>query len=1047
MTVPLQLRTFGDFLLERVHEDGTTETVYRAGKLLALLLQLTIRGEIPLRRAELADLFWGDESPDKARASLRQAIASLHRLLGESALVATRETIHLAPGAVDTDRGRFTDAVARRDVDAVMTLYRGSFLAMEPRVGAEFERWVDAERRRLRRSYLLVMEGAVSEAIQAGEVTRATALARAVRVAEPAEADGVRLLFDALGAGGRRSDARRAIEAFADQVGSAPEDLPTALVQRLERVRASGEPIVREMERSFDAAALSGLGAELTGRDTILAELIAAAERARLGTPASIILSGVSGSGKSRVLDEFEARVRLRGGRTMRVRLLPAMRSVPYSGLAEIVRALAALPGAIGVSAVTAASLVEFLPELRSEFPAAEVPTIVEADRLRRRQEALLDLTSAVAERRAISLLVDDGQYLDPQTLTVLRVLPRLRAIRLLCVVAAWTPVLDGTDGVEVLDLPPLSATAIDAMLQRVATWTGAGWEAPFVDRLAATTQGLPQSVIQLVRELLREGALRTEGGSWSTADPEGLLRRVTEGQALTIDLGPLTDTGHLLMRIIAIWGRPIPDRALREIARGLSLVATDEACDLALDGLESRGLVAGHAGLWALAHDSVGAAVRVSETPADREVVRGATVRWWVSQPNVDLPTLEHLTLLCAEGDDLPLAQVAVSVLTRNPRWWRAQRLSAARLANRLAIAAGRPAWEAPLFDAMGWFARRSRVELAWYSAAAAIGVSLLLVVTVMLWPRLRVEVEPLGDALPANRLGPLFVQPRVGVYDGFGRRLRLAGQVRVEAQVGSELTGDTIIAIEDGRAQFTKLVLTDFVLDSSGGGLTPVPQRLRFHGSGLIVGTSTLIHGMVGATSDGIRIIRASINGQELDSTLTARIPAGTPLQVELTFSYTTPATTVNYVVGAGPTWLDPRTSVIRLAGLPRPVIDAWQSVEFDVPASPSPGHHHLLILFRAEDSVDHLFSATNWAMGAPIWGDGNDIAATVTEAQVQALRRDGHFSYDLYLQSPYRTKQAQPVLSGRRINRRMWEVTQFESTPIQGAAIEIDFFQPGR
>jgi len=553
MTTPLQLRTFGDFLLERVHEDGTTETVYRAGKLLALLLHLTIRGEIPLRRAELADLFWGDEVPERARASLRQAIASLHRLLGDSVLVATRETIQLAPGAVDTDRGRFTDAVARRDVDAVVTLYRGSFLATEPRVGAQFERWVDAERRRLRRSYLLVMEGAVSEAMQAGEVTRATELARAVRVAEPSEADGVRLLFDALSAVGRRSDARWVIEAFADQVGSAPEDLPTALVQRLERVRESGEPTVREMERPFDAAALSGLGAELAGRDTILTALIAAAERARLGTPSSIMLTGVSGSGKSRVLDEFEARLRLRGARTMRVRLLPAMRTVPYSGLADILRALAAMPGAIGVSAVTAASLVEFLPELRSEFPAAEVPTIVVADQVRRRQEALLDLASAVAERRAISLLVDDGQYLDPQSLAVLRGIPRLRATRLLCVVAAWTPVLDGTDGVEVLDLPPLSATSIEEMLQPVATWTGAGWEAPFVDRLAATTQGLPQLVIQRVRELLREGALRTEGGSWSTADPEGLLRRVTEEQALAIDLGPLTDTSRLLTRIISV--------------------------------------------------------------------------------------------------------------------------------------------------------------------------------------------------------------------------------------------------------------------------------------------------------------------------------------------------------------------------------------------------------------------------------------------------------------------------------------------------------------
>lgn len=322
MTAPLQLRTFGDFLLERVHEDGTTETVYRAGKLLALLLHLTIRGETPQRRAELADLFWGDEAPDRARASLRQAIASLHRLLGESALIATRETVQLAPGVVVTDRERFTDAVRRRDVDAVLTLYRGSFLAMEPRVGVEFERWVDAERRRLRRSYLLVMEGAVSEAMQAGEVTRATELARGVRAAEPEEADGVRLLFDALGAGGRKSDARRVIEAFADQIGQTEEALPAELVQRLERVREEWEPAVGDAERQFDAAAIGGLGAELVGRDAILVELIAAAEQARLGTPRSIVLVGVSGSGKSRVLDEFDARLRLRGARTVRVRFL-----------------------------------------------------------------------------------------------------------------------------------------------------------------------------------------------------------------------------------------------------------------------------------------------------------------------------------------------------------------------------------------------------------------------------------------------------------------------------------------------------------------------------------------------------------------------------------------------------------------------------------------------------------------------------------------------------------------------------------------------------
>lgn len=265
------------------------------------------------------------------------------------------------------------------------------------------------------------------------------------------------------------------------------------------------------------------------------------------------------------------------------------MRAVPFAGLAEIVRALAVLPGALGVSAATAATVVEFLPELRSEFPAAEVPALGEVDRTRRRQEALLDLIAAVAERRAISVLVDDAQHVDAQTLTVLRAIPRLREVRLLFVLAAWTPLLDGTDGVEVIDLPSLPATSIHAMLERLAQWTGAAWEDPFLDQLTATTRGLPQSVLQIVRVLVSDGVLRSEGGTWSTEDPERLLTRVSEGPSLAIDLGALTDTSRLLLRLLSVWGRPFPDLALREIARGLSVVATDEACDLALEGLESR--------------------------------------------------------------------------------------------------------------------------------------------------------------------------------------------------------------------------------------------------------------------------------------------------------------------------------------------------------------------------------------------------------------------------------------------------------------------------
>ncbi len=1046
MTAPLHLRTFGDLLLERAHEDGSTEIVYRAGKLLALVLHLTIRRETPQRRAELADLFWGDEAPEKARASLRQAIASLHRLLGESAVIATRETVQLAEGAVVTDRERFLGAVRRRDVDEMVTWYRGPFLATEPRVGAEFERWAGAERLRLRRDYVTAMEQAVSEALQAGDITRATALARAIRSAEPDEADGVRLLFDALGASGRRSDAQRVIEAFADQIGEPEEALPAELVQRLARVREAREPAPGTGGRPFDAAALGALGAELVGRDALLADLIGAAEQARLGTPRAIVLVGVSGSGKTRVLDEFDARLRLRGARSVRVRFLAAMRHVPSAGLTELVRALAALPGALGVSAATAATLVEFLPELRTVFPAAEVAPIAEGDRMRRRQEALLDLVAAVAERRAISILVDDAQHADPETLVVLRAIPRLRETRLLLLLAAWTPILSGADGVEVVDLPMLTDSDIRAMLEREAQWLGAEWEGRFIDQLVAASGGVPQLVIQLVRGLRREGALRVEGGAWTTTDPGHLLARVTQARERAVEFSALSPTQQLLLRILSGWGRPLGDHALRGIARALSMDASDAACGVALDALEAAGLVVLRTGAWATAHDTITEAVRAADDPTARAEVRRAAVRWWVAQPTVDLPTLEHLILLCAEGEDLALARGAVATLTRDARWRRTQRLSARRLANRLALAAARPEWEAHLFSSMSWIARRSRTELAWYSAAASLVGFLVVASLVMLWPRLRLEVEPLGEAYPRQRLGMIQVQPRVGVYDGFGRRLRLNGKVQVIPQAGTRLIGDTIIPLEDGRAQFQRLALVDYALDSAGTVPKAVGQRLKFRGTGLILGTSSVIHGMIGQIEDGIRVIRASINGRTLDSTLTTRIPVGTPLHVELTFSYTTSGSTANYVVGAGPTWLDPQRSVIRLGGLPRPVIDAWQTVEFDVAAAPRPGHHHLLLLFRGEDSVEHLFSATNWVAGLPIWGDGNDLASSLTEAEIQRLRRTGVIHYDRYVQSWYRTQQAQSDFGGRRV-QRVYEGEPEVAVPIQGTAIEIDFFESDR
>lgn len=1046
MPAPLRLTTFGDLVLERVREDGSVETVYRSGKLLALLLHLTIRREVPQRRTELADLFWGDEAPEKARASLRQAIASLHRLLGESALLATRETVQIVEACVVSDRERFLDAVHRGDAMAVVALYRGPFLATEPRAGEGFERWVSSERLRFRQEFLRLVEVAVSDAVRAGDPTRAIELARAVRVAEPEEAEGVRLLFDALVAGGRRSDARRVIEEFADQIGRTDDGLPPALGQRLARVRAEQDPARGEGRRPLDAAALSGLGTELVGRDAILNELIAAAEQARLGTPRPVVLVGPSGSGKTRVLDELEARLRLRGARTVRVRLFPAMRAVPFSGLAEICRALAVLPGAMGVGASSAATLVEFLPELRAQFRAAEGRPIGEPDRLRLRREALLDLIAAVAERRSVSCLIDDAQHLDVASLTAIRAISQLREVRWMLLLASWSPLVEGTDGFAVLDLPPLSSDGVRGMVESVATWpTGRAGEA-VLDELTRVARGLPQVVLQIVRTLQGEGSLRLEEGAWRIADLDRLLERIGAIRPASIALDRLPATQRLFLRILSVWGRPIPDAALRAIARSAEVTLSEGECGEALEVLESLGLVVARASAWTIAHDTIADALREEDSAEARQVVRERVVRWWVAQPGVDLPILEHLVLLCAERDDLPLARSAVAALTRGASWRRTQRLSAVRLANRLAFAVGRPEWEAPLYDSMGWVARRSRVELAWYSAAATAVVVGFGALVTLLWPRLRVEVDPLGEVFMDQRIGTLQVQPRVGVYDGFGRRLRLDGTVRAVAEGSTRLIGDTVIPLRDGRAQFRKLALTSLEPDPEQQGSSPVPQRIRFSGPGWILGTTATVHGMVGVTQEGVRIVEGTVNGQPIDSTLRVRLPRGARLAFELTIEYTTSGTTQNYVVGAGPTWLDPATSVIRLAGLPRPVIGAWQTVQFEVPPAERAGHQHLIILFRAEDSVQHLFSATNWSVGAPVWDDGNDIVSTLTEAKIDTLRRSGVVSIDRYLLARYEGRQAQIAVGGIRIERAGGlSGPTYATAPLMGTAIEIDFYEP--
>ncbi|MEK0431652.1 MAG: hypothetical protein RL139_1456, partial [Gemmatimonadota bacterium] len=799
---PPHLRTFGEFVLERPRPDGGAETVYRSGKLLAVLLHLSVQGEGPVRRAAVADLFWGDDAPERARASLRQAIVSLHRLLGEDALVTTRETVMLRAEAVTTDLARAEAALATRDAVALAAVYRGPFLENDRQVGSEFDRWVDAERARWRRAYLEVVDEAAAGAVARGAVDEVIRLGESVRAAEPEAELWPRLLCDARLVQGRAQEARRVLEEFARLPGREGVPLPDALAQRLERIRreTARTPVVAPP--TVDAASLSGIGGAFIGRDALLEALMAAAERARLGRVERHVLHGASGVGKSRALTELEARLRLRGARVMRVRLLPAMREVAFAGLAECTRALAALPGAAGVGEVAAATLVDFLPELRQTYRGVSVAGPALGDRTRLRTEALGDLITAVTEDRFAALLIDDAQHLDSRSLAVMQGLAALENGRFFLVVSMRPPVALDVPAFTAHPLAPFSTTEIRDLLTFAAPLPEAPWVAPVLERLRSASLGLPQRLVELVQRLERQGALLREPDGWQVGD-EARLGALTEAAVAAAErLEGRAASDLVLLHLLRLWGRPLEESLLASFASGYEATSGVGERRAALRRLEAAGLVVPAWNTWAIAHDSVGEALDARMTPAERERALSAIIDWFTAHPTGELLLLEHLALLCGVQDALGDARRLVAAVSRSPQW-RERGIGGRRFARQMARAAGRPEWQPLLFRSLGWVSRQSRTALGWISAVAAVLVMAVATLTYFAWPRLVVEVEPLGEDVGANlyemldstHLSALYVQPRVAVRDGFGRRLTtLSGVVRAVG-VDNHVIGDTLV------------------------------------------------------------------------------------------------------------------------------------------------------------------------------------------------------------------------------------------------------------
>lgn len=1031
MTAPREswiLRTFGGLALESCAADGTVTEVQRGGKPLALLAYLCAADGKRVRRAVLADLLWGDESPESARGSLRQALHTLRRLVGEELFDGDRSQLTLRDGIVTADSVRLADASAAGDTQEMLRWYRGPYCEeLVLRGASAFDHWVEAERDRLSRLVTAAVQRDVATRTAAGDVVGAAASARALQRAEPTAEGTVVLAADALVAAGAFGEARLALENFrARQLasGETPSEAISSRLAKLRSVMVSRPRDGTERRSPFEIAQ------RFVGREDIIGELFRARDAAREGQVTRVMLVGPPGIGKSRVLDEFEARMRSRGARMARVRFLPAMREIAGSALAECARALCSLPGAMGISESSAATLVGLLPELRDRFPSAVPSLMVAGDVPRRRAEALADLLAAVAEDRLITVLMDDEHNMDAESRTIVESALRRTDLRLLEVRSARSAA--AMPGVRRIAVAPFTVREVHALLEAEGRLPGDAWVDAALEVLTSETQGVPQLLMLRLRELDALGVLRLDGATWRIDSAAELAARVPGAPAVGDVIDSLPATARRTLQVLAHFRRAMPESALLGV---LAMVASEHGLAewrAALAMLEGRGLSMVRDDGWLVAHDTIAEAALAAQSPQEREAVQLAIVRQVAGRGQLTVPMLEHVALLCGATEQKGAALLLVRLASRE-RGLGTIGVRGRALAKRVANAAGRPEWFDDLYETTGWLSRRSGRGLIAIGSGAGVALVVLLWVGWMLWPRLVVDSAPMADITDVRGNATFAIQPRIKVVNGFGRMLTgYRGAIRVRG-VQRPVAGDTIRRPQGGLAQFERLS----VLGSESAASDTTQLLLEFTSTRFARSVRVPVAGAWGTMRDMIRPIRIVVNGRELDSTYTATAPSGDSLRVAVTFEYSTVHPTVNYIVAASATWM-PRERVIRLAGLPRPVHRAWQTTYFTLPSPPRAGLHHIIILFEPEDSAEHIFALSSWTLGPPQWHDGYDVM-DLSPQQIRQLKEKGVLQV-MRATGTYSRPQSERVIGEKRVSRDMKPYSVMVLGTINGFVVDV-------
>jgi DNA-binding SARP family transcriptional activator len=571
-------------------------------KNLALLIYLARSPRRTRSRDHLVGLLWGDRSETAARHSLSEALRVIRRHVGDASVETSGGQVRLAPGVVEVDVEHLEQLADAEQWEPAAELIAGDFLEGFSVPGAsEFEDWLASEREVWRRRGVDVLVRGADAIAQSGRTQDASALASRALSLDPVSERALGASLRCLSLLGDRPGALELYDRFTarlkEEVGSDPGEETLALVERIRRERS-----LRRDTGADWAGGDAAVRAPFEGRAGELGRLLQAVNRSAVERAATVlILEGDSGVGKTRLLEELLARLRLDGFSIATARAVEADQEEPWSGLLALARGGLTEAGGIGAASPEAlGALADAVPAWRERFPGAITESAFPIGR------AIMEVLRVAAEERPVVLSLDDAQWLDRDTAYELGAIVRDLSATPLTLLLALVPhpkrpELDelrsriGRDlGGEAVRLRPLDRAALRRLAERMLP----GYERVAIDRItrrvATDSAGMPLLAV----ELLRAVALGLDLGTISEAWPEPMrtLDQTLPGElpdavvaAIRIGFRRLSPSAQRVLAAASVLGDLVPASLLEE-----ALAVDPEEIALALDELEwHRWLVA----------------------------------------------------------------------------------------------------------------------------------------------------------------------------------------------------------------------------------------------------------------------------------------------------------------------------------------------------------------------------------------------------------------------------------------------------------------------